>query len=144
MAKSLQDTLPPFQKKMQLEDATSNGNGWKVSPISAEALNVKAIDRAWVNRQCTPQPLATLQQTIKLNGNANAIKNVTYIMATAFNDSPFSQFYDEAKAKGWKTLTLACGHDVMLDLPEKLAQVLAEVRANDCSRTRTEMRIENV
>jgi pimeloyl-ACP methyl ester carboxylesterase len=124
---SLHVTLPPFQKEMQLEGATRAGDGWKVPPIPAEVFNANTIDRAWVNRQCTPQPLATLHQAIKLRGNADTIKNVTFVLATAFNDSPFLQFYKEAKAKGWNTLTLACGHDVMLDLPEKLTQVLVEV-----------------
>lgn len=29
-------------------------------------VNVNAGDRAWVDRQCTPQPIATFQQAIKL------------------------------------------------------------------------------
>jgi hypothetical protein len=33
-------------------------------------------------------------------------------------------FYEQAKAKGWKTLTRSCGHDVMLDQPEELAEEL--------------------
>jgi hypothetical protein len=37
---------------------------------------------------------------------------------------PFAPFYERAKEQGWKTLTLPCGHDVMLDLPEELAQAL--------------------
>jgi hypothetical protein len=34
----------------------------KVPPIPAEAFNVNAKDRDWVNRQCTMQPLATFQR----------------------------------------------------------------------------------
>jgi hypothetical protein len=96
---SLQDTLPPFRKEMLLDSATRVGDGWKVPPIPAEILNVNTIDRPWVNRQCTPQPLATLQQAIK-RGNADTIKSVTFVLATAYTDSPFRQFYEESKAKG--------------------------------------------
>jgi pimeloyl-ACP methyl ester carboxylesterase len=124
---SLWDTVPPILKEMHLEGARRTGDGWKVPPIPAEVFNVNNIDRAWVNRQCTPQPLATLQQSIKLGGGADTIDNVTFVLTTAFNDSPFPQFYEEAKARGWNTRTLACGHDAMLDLPEKLTQLLAEV-----------------
>ena len=124
---SLWDTVPPILKEMHLEGARRTGDGWKVPPIPAEVFNVNNIDRAWVNRQCTPQPLATLQQSIKLRGHADTIENVTFVLTTAFNDSPFPQFCEEAKARGWNTLTLACGHDAMLDLPEKLTQLLVEV-----------------
>ncbi len=124
---SLLDTMPLYHKEMHLEAARCTGDGWKVPPIPAEVFNVNTIDRAWVNRQCTPQPLATLQQSIKLRGHADTIENVTFVLTTAFNDSPFPQFYKEAKAKGWNTLTLACGHDAMLDMPEELTQLLVKV-----------------
>jgi pimeloyl-ACP methyl ester carboxylesterase len=123
----LHDTLPPEQRNMQIELTAAHGEGWKVPPIPAEVFHVNANDAAWVNRQCTMQPLATFQQPIKLSGKADTIKNVTFILATGFTDSPFPQFYEGAKAKGWKTLTMACGHDVMLDLPEELTQVLDEI-----------------
>jgi pimeloyl-ACP methyl ester carboxylesterase len=123
----LNDTLPPDQLNMQMEATTRNGEGWKVPPIPAEVFNVNSGDRDWVDRQCTMQPLATFQQAIKLNGKAGRIQNLTFILATGFADSPFPQFYESAKAKGWKTLTVACGHDVMLDRPEELTQVLDEL-----------------
>ena len=124
---SLHDTLPPFQRDLQLEAALRDGEGWKVPPIPAEVFNVNAHDREWVNRQCTMQPLATFQQLIKLRGRVDAVKPVTFILATGFDNSPFPPFYERAKAKGWKTLTMACGHDVMLDRPEELTRVLLDV-----------------
>ena len=124
---SLHDTLPEFQRNLQVETAMREGEGWKVSPIPAEAFNVNADDREWVNRQCTVQPLATFQQAIKLSGKGNRVKHTTYILATDFEDSPFPAFYEQAKTKGWKTLTIQSGHDVMLDRPEELTRVLLDV-----------------
>jgi pimeloyl-ACP methyl ester carboxylesterase len=123
----LHDTLPPDQKIMQMESTLRDGEGWKVPPIPAEVFNVNAADRAWVDRQCTMQPLATFQQAIKLSGKASGIRNLTFVLATGFADSPFPQFFEAAKAQDWKTLTMASGHDVMLDLPEELTRVLDEV-----------------
>jgi hypothetical protein len=55
------------------------------------------------------------------------VQEKTFILATGWNgSSPFPPFYEKAKAKGWKTRTMACGHDVMLDLPDKLTKVLVE------------------
>lgn len=124
---SLHDTLPLEVRNEQLEGARQVGDGWKVPPISAEAFNVNAKDRDWVNRQCTMQPLATFQQPLHLTGGINRIKNVNFILANAWAPSPFPPFYKQAKTKGWKTLTMECGHDVMLDLPEDLTQELIAV-----------------
>ncbi len=122
---SLHDTLPAAQRDAQLDLARRVGDGWKVPPIPAEVFNVNLADRAWVDRQCTMQPLATFQQALRLSGGFNASKNTTFILATGFSDSPFPQFYDQAKARGWKTMTIASGHDVMLDEPVELTSALA-------------------
>lgn len=125
----LHDTLPPEMRDGQLEEARTTGEGWKVPPIPAEAFQVNAVDRDWVNRQCTRQPLATFQQPLRLTGGIGKIQNVTYILATGWAPSPFSQFSGKAKARGWKTLEMACGHDVMLDLPEQLSRELLAASA---------------
>ncbi len=112
---SLQDVLPAGQRL---------GEDWKVPPISAEVFNVNANDRDWVNRQCTIQSLATFQQPIHLTGALDAIKNVTFILASGWGPGPFLPFYEQAKTKGWKALAIECGHDVMLDQPAALTDAL--------------------
>jgi len=124
---SLFDILPTFYKTSQLEAAQRDGGGWRVPHIPAEVFNVSAGDREWVNRQCTMQPIATFQQVIKLIGKGDPVKRVTFILATDFPDSPFPAFYERAKVRGWKTLTMPCGHDVMLDRPEELTGALLEI-----------------
>jgi pimeloyl-ACP methyl ester carboxylesterase len=131
---SLHDTLPPSQRDLQLELTRQHGEGWKVPPIPAEVFGVNVGDREWVNRQCTMQPLATLQQAIKLKGIAGAIKTATFILATGWTDTPFPFSYERAKARGWRTLSMSCGHDVMLDRPEELTRVLREVSASLAQR----------
>jgi len=124
---SLHDTLPADQRDAQVKGALTRGDGWKVPPIPAEIFNVNLRDRDWVNQQRTPQSLATFQQPMQLTGAIERIKNITYILATGWEHSPFPQFYEKAKAKGWKTLTIDCGHDVMLDKREELLQILLSI-----------------
>jgi pimeloyl-ACP methyl ester carboxylesterase len=126
---SLHDTLPPPMRDTQLEQALHTGEGWKVPPIPAEAFQVNAQDLDWVNRQCTVQPLATFQQPLRLTGEIARVKNVTFILATGWSPSPFPHFYDLAKTRGWRTVTLECGHDVMLDLPDELTRELLAASA---------------
>ena len=44
-------------------------DGWKVLPIAAQTFSVNAADRAWVDRQCTPQSIDCWLQPSKLDGN---------------------------------------------------------------------------
>jgi pimeloyl-ACP methyl ester carboxylesterase len=124
---SLHDCLPPEQRQMQLDGADQGGEAWRVPPIPAEVFNVNPKDRAWVNSQCTPQPLATFQEPVQTAGALGKIRDKTYIWASGWEGSPFAQFHDKAKAAGWNTLELACGHDVMLDMPEALTEALLAV-----------------
>lgn len=130
---SLLDNLPPEMRDARLEKARKFGDGWKIPPTLAEAFNVNANDREWVDRQCTMQPLAAFQQRIQLTGGIERIKNAAYILATGWGPSQFVPFYEKAKKRGWKTLALPCGHDVMLDMPEELTRELLLIRGENQS-----------
>lgn len=130
---SLHDTLPPEVRNEQIEGAIKFGEGWKTPPIPAEAFNVNVRDREWVDRQSTPHPLACFQQPLILTGAINRIGNIIYILANGWSPSPFPQFRDKAKARGWKTLTLECGHDVMLDQPQELTRILLEIPSQNAA-----------
>src|SRR5262245_38231942 len=82
------------------------------------------------------QPIGTFQQVIRLGGRASTLEHVTYILATGFEDSPFPAFYQRAKASGWRTLTMPCGHDMMLDRPEDLTGALLDIAAARSPSTR--------
>jgi hypothetical protein len=117
----------------QLDLAKAVGEGWKIPPIPADAFKVNEKDRDWVNRQCTFQAIETFRQPLNLTGAIDRIKNITFILAGGWGPSPFPRFYEKAKASGWKTLTIDCGHDVMLDEPEQLTQALLSVAASGAS-----------
>lgn len=121
----LHDVLPIEVGAAQVQGALEHGNGWQVPPISAEFFRVNAKDRAWVDSQCTPQPLATFQQRLRLRQPLPAAK-CTHILATGYEHSPFPPFHEIARRKGWKTLAIDCGHDVMLDRPDELVKMLRD------------------
>jgi hypothetical protein len=47
------------------------------------------------------------------------------VRASGF-ESPFGQFYAKAGERGWWREELACGHDVMLDMPNELTALLLQ------------------
>ena len=77
--------------------------------------------------------MACFEQPLHLTGAINQIKNVTYIWASGWSPSPFPQFYEKAQTKGWRTIAIDCGHDVMLDRPEQLARELLAVSARNAA-----------
>ena len=120
--------VPAIRWQNFTEGAKSVGDGWKIPPIPPEVFNVKdAADAEWMRRQCTMQPIGCFEQAVKLTGKIDQIKNVTFILMTGYaQHSPFSPFRDKAKAKGWRTLTMTCGHMVMFDQPEELSRILLQ------------------
>ncbi|KRA56790.1 hypothetical protein ASD79_17170 [Caulobacter sp. Root655] len=126
---SLHDTLPPEISDHQRAMARDHGGGWKVPPNPAAMFAVNDQDRDWVDRQCTPQSLATFEQPLIFSEKAGSIPDIRYVLATGWSHSPFAAFRDLAAKRGWRTSTMACGHDVMLDLPAELAAVLDGVAA---------------
>lgn len=122
---NLQQHIPPEQFAQLLEGMKAVGDGWAMPPIPAEVFQVNQADREWVDSQVTLQSVATFQQPIKLTGDIAKVNNVTYIRASGFKEgSPFPPFLEKAKAKGWATHEIACGHDVMVDKPEELSELL--------------------
>jgi pimeloyl-ACP methyl ester carboxylesterase len=94
---------------------------------SAAVFNVNEKDRAWVDAQCTPQPLQSFLQKLTLTGARERIANKTYIRATGYESPYFDLGLATARKRGWRTYELACGHDVMLDKPDRLTEILQEV-----------------
>jgi pimeloyl-ACP methyl ester carboxylesterase len=119
------DLQPPPVRDAYL--AAERGGAFFIPPRPAAMLNVNEKDRAWVDAQCTPHPIKCFMQNLKLTGARERIAKKAYIRATSFPSWPFDQGLASARAKGWRTYEVACGHDVMLEIPERLAEILVEV-----------------
>jgi len=118
------DLLSAPAARAQLESATA-ANGYGIPPIPAAIFNVNPADREWVDRSCTPQPLATFTERVRLSGRVNTVKRNTYVLATDLPGSEFGRFRDARVGLAqWRTHELSCGHDVMIDMPEQTAKIL--------------------
>ena len=97
-----------------------------VPPRSAESFYIDEKNRAWVDAQCTPQPIKTFTQKVKLTGARERIAKKTYIRGAGYPAESFDAAMGKARARGWHVHALPCGHDVMVDMPERLADLLHE------------------
>jgi pimeloyl-ACP methyl ester carboxylesterase len=99
-----------------------------MAPIPAAVFRVNERDRAWVDSLCTPHPLASMAEPIRLTGARERIAKKSYIRATAYPSPSFDAAYEHTRAdQTWRSYALPCGHDVMLDMPDRLAEILVEV-----------------
>ena len=95
---------------------------------SAASFNVNDKDRAWVDAMCVPQPIATFLDKIALSGARERVAKKAYIRALNNANPGFDKAMARAKVDAsWRTYEVACGHDVMVDMPERLAEILVEV-----------------
>lgn len=121
------DFASAFSRKA-LEAAVAKGEPGRPAP-KAEAFKVNEKDRAWVDSKTTHQPNGVALQPIKLTGAREKLAKKTYIRAAAYPQAAFDKALNECRAdKTWQTYeTTTAGHDVMVDAPEWLADILLKV-----------------
>jgi pimeloyl-ACP methyl ester carboxylesterase len=99
-----------------------------VPPRKAEAFGVNEKDRAWVDSLTGLQPIGCFFEKLKITGARDRIAKKSYIRAANYANPGFDKAL--ARVKGdpsWRTYGVPCGHDVMVDMPERLAEILEEV-----------------
>ena len=97
-----------------------------MAPIPAEMFGIRADNRAWVDRRCVVQPLATFEMPLLLQHAEPdpAVKRL-YILADAWDPSPFRHFARQVDGQpGWQLAKLPSSHDVMVDMPDELADLV--------------------
>jgi pimeloyl-ACP methyl ester carboxylesterase len=113
--------------KKALEDAVARGD-LVAKPVPAAAFKVNEKDQAWVNAKCTAHPLAAVVEKVTGADAREKIARKTYIRATGWDSPIFDQTWARMKTTpGWKTYQVPSGHDVMIDMPDRLVEILIEV-----------------
>jgi len=97
-------------------------------PVPKDRYNINERDRDWAQTQATPQPIGVSLHPIKLTGARDRVAKKTYIRATGYPHPHFDRYYAQTRADpSWRTYEVPCGHIVMLDMPQRLAEILQEV-----------------
>lgn len=102
---------------MNLADATI------APPPTAAGDYPSEADRAWVDAKATPQPTATFTERRRVTGAYQRIPRKTYVLATGWDG------FDRTAATlrsdpSWTVVEVASGHDVAIEAPDKLAEIL--------------------
>jgi hypothetical protein len=103
----------------------AHGDGWRVPPRPASFFAVNAADAAWVDRQCTMHRCPALKRRRKSAAPATASQASGTFWRGAMTVL-LASFYAKAGERRWWREELACGHDVMLDMPNELTALLLQ------------------
>jgi len=91
-------------------------------PRTAEGDFINEKDRAWVDSKATSQPTATFTENLRVTGAYQRVPKKTHVCAT---NGPLPANADAVRSDpSWTVYEVACGHDVEIDAPEKLAEIL--------------------
>ncbi len=113
--------------KARVEKALAAGKpSWP--PPDARHFGVNDADIDWVNELLTPHPIGVSRNPIRLTGARERIPKKAYIRALAYQNARFDADFEKLRHHpGWQLFEVPCGHDVMVDMPERLAEILEEV-----------------
>ena len=122
------DFASEFSRKAFLA-AVEKGEPGRPAPTAEAFRVISEKDRAWVDSKTTPQPNGVAIQPIRLTGAREKVAKKTYIRAAKYPQPAFDQALAECKAdKSWRTFQATdSGHDVMVDAPQWLVDVLLQV-----------------
>ncbi len=98
-------------------------------PTPSTSHRMSEADRDWLQARATPQPIGVSLDPIKLSGARDRIAKKSYIRARGFANPNFDSFYDACKASGWTVFDLSSGHNVQVEMPDQLTEILLTVAA---------------
>ncbi len=80
--------------------------------------------------RCTPHPLATFRQAIRLGDRWKSVKEKVFIYATGWGDTPFTPTYEALLSDPeWVVKSFACGHNVVRENPDQLVALIRGLKA---------------
>ncbi len=125
--KSLLDMAKPERRDSLKAIAMEKGEGWYLPVPDGIWTIADPADKAWVDRRVGPHPIATMLQPLAHTDPWDRVKRRIFVLAEGNSMSVFWAFAEALrKDADWYVIGVPCGHDVMVDMPERLAQILLE------------------
>ena len=123
---SAMDVRRPEQVEATYAAAKAKGNGWRIPPTTAATFMVNEADQAWVDSKCTDLPLACFTEPLYLSGAIDQIRTRVYIRAAGYPAAQFDATLERFRDDDYDTYAVDCGHDVMVDAPDELTEILVK------------------
>jgi alpha-beta hydrolase superfamily lysophospholipase len=85
-------------------------------------------DREWLVSNATQQPIGVSLHPLTLTGARDKVAKKAYIRARGNPNATYDAAYAKLQSdKSWRLYEVACGHSVMIDMPDRLTEILLEM-----------------
>ena len=109
------------------EAAWDRGELSRPAPPIAHFGIANDADRDWALSRVTPQPIGNAFTRIALTGARDRVPTKAYIRARGAVRPMFDAYYDKLRGDpSWRLYDVPCGHDVMIDMPDRLTEIVLE------------------
>ncbi len=117
------NTMSTPERTAQIE-ASIRPDG-TIAPNGFERWSSDPKSIGWLRDLCTPHPANCFGKGVTLTGAQNSAARRMYIWCEKHDPSPFRQFHETYRDDpNWRSETLPCLHDAMIDMPVELAQLI--------------------
>jgi pimeloyl-ACP methyl ester carboxylesterase len=102
-------------------------------PATGEALpntayHATEADKQYITGKLTPMPPGCIEDPLALTGAYRSVQPKLYIRATRYASRTLDHFYEQALGESdWTTRKVAAGHMAMIEAPDEVAMLFAEV-----------------
>jgi pimeloyl-ACP methyl ester carboxylesterase len=143
------DRLPERIASLVYIDAFVPNDGESWWELAGDRYRQLAVDRSkadgvgvvppqHLDSRCTPHPLATFHQAIRLTGRWQEVREKVFIFAAEWPETPFASTYATLKADpAWTVRSLPTRHDIVRDAPQDLVSIVLDVKAVRASSSRS-------
>jgi pimeloyl-ACP methyl ester carboxylesterase len=135
------DRLPEQIASLVYVDAFVPKDGDTWWDLAGDRYRQLAIDRSTadgigvappqhLDSRCTPHPLATFRQAIRLTGRWQSIREKVFIYASGWPETPFRATYEALQTHpAWIVRTLPTRHDIVRDAPQDLVAIVLGLKS---------------
>jgi hypothetical protein len=97
-----------------------------VPPPPPGSFKINSVDARWAEAKLTPQPARTFEERLVHAGSFQKIRKKTYIRAADMESPAFDAACAPLRRDpSWTVIDMRrCGHDIMLDRPKELTELL--------------------
>jgi pimeloyl-ACP methyl ester carboxylesterase len=86
--------------------------------------------REHLDKRCTPHPLATFRQAIRLTGRWQDVPEKVFVYASGWPETPFTSTYETLKADpAWTVKSLPTRHDIPRDHPQDFVSIVLGLKS---------------
>jgi pimeloyl-ACP methyl ester carboxylesterase len=111
--------------RQRTEQGAQRSGGLYIEPVPAKAFHVNEVDQKWVDEKCTPQPMTTFKESLPAAAEYQKVARKFYVRALSYPSPPFDATAADLRARpGWSVSEMPYGHDLMVDAPHLVSDLL--------------------